>query len=93
MTSIARGELVEEVAALRDQPGGEIIAWGGAGFAQSFSRAGLIDEYVLVIKPVAYGGGLPIFRDLPDAVRLDLIEARIFDGGVVLHRYAPTSRV
>jgi dihydrofolate reductase len=91
-TSIARGELTEEVAALRDQPGGEIIAWGGAGFAQSLSRAGLIDEYVLVIKPVAYGGGLPIFRDLPDALQLDLVEARIFDGGVVLHRYAPTSR-
>jgi dihydrofolate reductase len=91
-TSIARGELSEEIAALRDQPGGEIIAWGGAGFAQSLSRAGLIDEYVLVIKPVAYGAGLPIFRDLTDALQLDLIEARTFDGGVVLHSYTPASR-
>ena len=90
-TSIARGELADEIATLRDQPGGEIIAWGGAEFAQSLSRAGLIDEYVLVIKPVAYGGGLSIFRDLPDALQLDLIEARTFDGGVVLHRYEPAS--
>ena len=44
---------------MRDQPGGEIVAWGGAEFAQSFSRDRLIDEYVLVIKLVAYGGGLP----------------------------------
>jgi hypothetical protein len=46
-------------------------------------------SHVLVIKPVAYGGGLPIFRDLAAALRLDLIEARTFDGGVVLHRYTP----
>lgn len=90
-TSIAGGELGRELAVLRDQPGGEIVAWGGAAFAQSLSRAGLVDEYALVIKPVAYGGGLPIFRDLPAALRLELVEARTFDGGVVLHRYAPTS--
>jgi dihydrofolate reductase len=90
-SSIARGELAAEMARLRDQPGGEIIAWGGAGFAQSLSRAGLIDEFVLVVKPVAYGGGLPIFRDLPEALQLDLVEARTFDGGVVLHRYEPAS--
>ncbi len=90
-TSIARGKLADEIATLRDQPGGEIIAWGGAEFAQSLSRAGLIDEYVLVIKPVAYGGGLSIFRDLPDALQLDLIEVREFDSGVVLHRYEPAS--
>ncbi len=89
-TSIARGELADEIATLRDQPGGETIAWGGAEFTQSLSRAGPIDEYVLVIKPVAYGG-LPIFRDLPDALQLDLIEARKFDSGVVLHRYQPAS--
>lgn len=88
-TSIARGELADEVTALREQPGGEIVAWGGAGFAQSLSRDGLIDEYALVIKPVAYGAGLPIFRDLPEALRLDLVEARTFDAGVVLHRYEP----
>lgn len=91
-TSIARGELAGEIAALRDEPGGEIVAWGGAHFAQSLSRAELVDEYVLVINPVAYGGGLPIFHDLPDALQLDLIEARTFDGGVVLHRYEPASR-
>jgi len=38
-SSVARGDLAEEIAALRAQPGGEIIAWGGAGFAQALSRA------------------------------------------------------
>jgi dihydrofolate reductase len=91
-TSIARGELPDEIDALRRQTGGEIIAWGGAGFAQALSRAGLVDEYVLVIHPVAFGGGLPMFRDLPDALPLDLIEARAFDKGPVLHIYRSARR-
>ena len=57
-SSIARGELADEIATLRRPPGGEIIALGGASFAQSLSRAGLIDEYVLVIHPAAFGSGL-----------------------------------
>lgn len=91
-SSIARGDLEDEIATLRRQPGGEIIAWGGAGFAQSLSRAGLVDEYVLVIHPVAFGGGLPMFRDLPHALRLELLEAQTFDNGTVLHIYGPSKR-
>jgi len=90
-SSIARGDLADEIATLRRQPGGEIIAWGGANFVQSLSRAGLVDEYVLVIQPVAFGNGLPLFGDLPDALRLELIEAKTFDS-TVLHVYEPTGR-
>jgi dihydrofolate reductase len=86
-SSIARGDLADEIATLRRQSGGEIIAWGGASFAQSLSRAGLIDEYVLVIHPVAFGSGLPMFRDLPEAVQLELLEAQTFDTSTVLHVY------
>lgn len=88
-TTIARGDLRDEIQALRRQPGGDIIAWGGASLAQSLSRAGLVDEYVLVIQPVAFGGGLPMFRDLPEALRLELMEARTFEDGTALHVYRP----
>jgi dihydrofolate reductase len=88
-SSIERGDLAEGIANLRGQPGGEIIAWGGASFAQSLSRAGLVDEYALVIHPVAFGGGLPMFRDLPQAMRLELLEAHTFETGTVLHVYKP----
>lgn len=91
-SSIARGDLADEIATLRRQPGGEIIAWGGARLAQSLSRDGLIDEYVLVIQPVAFGSGLPMFRNLPDALQLELLEAQTFDTGTVLHIYEPSGR-
>jgi dihydrofolate reductase len=84
---IARGDLTEEIAALKREPGGDIMAHGGASFVQALSRLGLIDEYRLVIHPVALGKGLPLFKDLDAPLRLDLAEAKAFPGGTAIHVY------
>jgi dihydrofolate reductase len=88
-TRIARGDLTAEIAALKEEPGGEIMAHGGARFVQALSRDGLIDEYRLVILPVALGSGLPLFKDLDRPLRLDLAEAQSFPDGTVIHVYQP----
>jgi len=46
---IARGDLGEEIARLKSEPGKEIMAHGGARFVQALSRQDLIDEYRLVV--------------------------------------------
>ena len=87
---IARGDLAEEITALKSEPGGDIImAHGGAAFVQALSRSGLIDEYRLIILPVALGNGLPLFQDLPRPLRVDLAEAKRFPDGTVIHVYQP----
>jgi dihydrofolate reductase len=87
---IARGDLAEEIAALKsDSGGGIIMAHGGAAFVQALSRLGLIDEYRLVILPVALGNGLPLFKDLANPLRVELAEARSFPDGTVIHVYQP----
>jgi dihydrofolate reductase len=86
---IARGDLSEEIAGLKSEPGGEIMAHGGAAFVQALSRLGLIDEYRLVILPVALGNGLPLFKDLAKPLRVDLAEAKSFPDGTVIHVYRP----
>jgi len=86
---MARGDLAEEIAALKSESGGEIMAHGGAAFVQSLSRLGLIDEYRLVILPVALGNGLPLFKDLAKPLRVDLAEAQSFPDGTVIHVYQP----
>jgi dihydrofolate reductase len=87
---IARGDLAEEIAALkRDSGGGIIMAHGGAAFVQALSKLGLIDEYRLVILPVALGNGLPLFKDLANPLRVELAEARSFPDGTVIHVYQP----
>jgi dihydrofolate reductase len=86
---IAHGGLAAEIAALKSESGGEIIAHGGAAFVQALSRLGLIDEYRLVILPVALGNGLPLFKDLAKPLRVDLAEARSFPDGTVIYVCRP----
>jgi dihydrofolate reductase len=88
---VARGNLDEEISMLRQEPGGDIIAWGGASFVQALSQAGLVDEYRLVINPVALGGGLPLFKDLSAPIRLRLVEATTYATDAVLHIYRPVA--
>lgn len=88
-SSIATGDIADEIAALRKLPGGEIIAWGGAAFAQSLARAGLINEYVIVTQPVVHGGGKPLFRDLPSSQTFKVLAATTYPNGTALHVYEP----
>jgi dihydrofolate reductase len=88
-TRIANGDLAAEIAAIKDEPGPDVMVHGGAGFAAALAARGLIDEYCLVIQPVAVGRGQALFAELPTALRLELIEARSFECGVVVHVYRP----
>ncbi len=91
-TRIARGDLATEIAVLKQEPGPDVIAWGGATFAAALAAQGLIDEYCLAIQPVAVGRGQALFAELPAALHLELIEARSFECGVVVHIYRPPTR-
>ena len=79
-SSIASGDLAQEIATLRKQPGGEIIAWGGAGFAQALVRARLVDEYAIITPPIAYGGGKPLFFELEDAIQFEPVATTTYPG-------------
>ena len=63
-TVLARGDLVDEITRLKDQAGGDIIAYGGASFVSALIPHDLIDEYHLFVNPVALGTGMPIFKAL-----------------------------
>ena len=86
---IANGDLATEIGRLKQEPGKDILAHGGAGFAQSLARLGLIDEYRLVVHPVALGVGLPLFAELPMPLDLKLVGTSIFASGVVAQVYRP----
>jgi dihydrofolate reductase len=81
---VVDGDLAEEVGRLREEPGKAILAHGGAKFAQSLSRANLIDEYRLVVHPVALGDGEPLFTNRLD---LKLVASTPFPAGAVAHVY------
>lgn len=87
--TVARGDLVEEVLLLKEQPGNFILAHGGARFAQSLVASGLIDEYRLGIHPVVLGQGQPLFSGLRSPVDLRLISATPFRSGAMAAVYQP----
>jgi dihydrofolate reductase len=87
--TVASGDLVEEITRLKQQAGSDIVAHGGARFAQSLVRLGLIDEYRLLVHPVALGVGLPLFSGLDRPIDLKLISTSLFSRGVVAHVYHP----
>ena len=84
---VMSGSLAKNVAKLKSEPGNDVIAWGGVGFARSLLREGLVDELDLTIYPVAIGKGLSIFSELPKTMSLELKSAQAFSKGVVAHVY------
>jgi dihydrofolate reductase len=90
-TTIARGDLADEVARLKVEPGGDVITYGGYTLAQALTRQNLVDEYRLVTRPVALGSGEPMFKDLAVGRRLELVEATPYPDGTLISVYRKPS--
>ncbi len=86
---VASGLIGDEIANLKRTDGGPIVAHGGAGFARSLIATGLVDEYQLLVHPVALGKGLPIFTHLEQPAMLRLQNTLPFPRGAVAQVYRP----
>jgi len=83
----------EEIAALKRQPGGDVVLYGSADLFNSLIKYDLIDEYRLMVFPVVLGSGKRLFRDAADMTHLRLVETRTFDSGVTVLTFQPSDRV
>jgi dihydrofolate reductase len=90
-STIVRGDAVEFVRTLKEESDLPLRTLGSVSLCRSLLRAGLVDRYRVVVFPVITGatGQDRIFGGYPD-VRLDLVEARTFDGRSQLLEYIPT---
>ena len=88
-TVLAKGDLADEVNALKLQPGQNIIAFGGVGFASSLVAAALVDEFQFFVNPTAVSDGLSIFNDPRKSLKLKLIQSNSYSCGIVVNKYAP----
>ena len=78
-STIFSGDLAEEVQKLKQQPGKDIVVFGGAEFAAGLVRLGLVDEYRLKLEPVVLGTGKPLFQNIADRMRLKLTLTKSYD--------------
>jgi dihydrofolate reductase len=75
----------DAIAAAREAAGGKDVGLMGGGLATEALKAGLVDELILHQVPILLGAGRPFFRELPDHVRLRLLEAVPAPGVTHLH--------
>ncbi|MCU6481257.1 dihydrofolate reductase family protein [Arthrobacter sp. A2-55] len=88
-TRVARGDLATEIAAIKAEPGPDVIVWGGAGLAGGLAAADLIDEYRLLVQPMVLGRGQALFDRLSESRHLELVGSTPFPSGVVVQVYRP----
>lgn len=75
--------LEEEIPRLKNEPGGDIVVFGGGHLAHSLIRARLVDEYRLTVHPVALGSGISLMHGLPEPQRFDLVSATVYTDGSI----------
>jgi dihydrofolate reductase len=86
---LIQGDLTEQINQLKQKPGGDLMAYGGAGFAAALISRNLIDGYYLFINPAAIGKGKGIFNQLHKTLNLKLIKATSFECGITAMHYQP----
>jgi len=87
---ILRDKVIDEVKRLKKEEGG-YIAIGSPSLISYLTRAGLIDEFNLLIHPFLTSKGPLLFNDLKDTTRLELLDYEVFDSGVISTHYTVKS--
>ena len=80
-TSFVRG--LEEIAALKQQPGKDIYLVGGARTTASLIDAGLVDELRLIVYPLIAGEGKALFATTEHRRGLELRQVQQLPNGRV----------
>ena len=90
--TLIKGDIAGGVAALKEQPGKDILVFGSADLVNTLAQHDLIDEYRLMVFPVVVGKGKRLFREGLDTKAMRLVDTTIFDSGTVVLTYRPAER-
>jgi dihydrofolate reductase len=91
-TTVIRGDPIAEIRRLKDQPGQDIVQYGVGRLTYALMEHGLLDELRLWVHPFILGRGTVqdlLFRECGE-VRLELVDARPLESGVVILKYRLT---
>jgi dihydrofolate reductase len=88
-STLIKGNVAEEIAKLKQQPGKDIGITGSATLVQSLLQDDLLDELGLLVHPIVVGSGKRLFEDGGDQKALKLVDSRVFSTGVVYLTYQP----
>ena len=87
--TVIDGDVAAFVADLKQQPGANIVKYGNGPLDVTLMEHGLIDEFHLLVTPVAVGRGQHLFESIDTAPALKLADVTRFGNGVVVLVYTP----
>ena len=90
-STLLGGDLAESVAALKREPGNDLLVIGSTELVAALLEHDLVDELRLMIDPVILGGGKRFFRDDGVCRRLALLTSETTSTGAILVTYARSS--
>ena len=91
-STVLKGNVVDEVAKLREEQDGDIVVHGSAQLVQTLLEQDLVDEIRLMVFPVVLGSGKRLFGETTDKKPLRLIDSKTVGDGVTILIYAPAGR-
>jgi dihydrofolate reductase len=86
--TLIKGDVVEEIAKLKQQPGTSLLQYGVGELTQTMLAAGLVDELRLLVYPFGFGEGPRILEHM-GVNTLKLLDTKTFSSGVVGLYYQP----
>ncbi|GLZ33737.1 pyrimidine reductase [Lentzea sp. NBRC 105346] len=86
---LLKGDPVEEVRKVREQPGNDLLLNGSAQLFNTLRQANLIDVYRIMLFPVVLGEGRKLFADGFGKQPLKPVEQRNYDSGLTIIDYEP----
>jgi dihydrofolate reductase len=90
-STVLGGDVVEEVAKLRQTPGGDILVAGSLQLVQTLIEHDLVDELRLMVFPVVLGKGRRLFGETSDKKRLRLTDSKTVGEGIAVLIYEPVA--
>ena len=86
-TKIISDNLSGRINEIKQQPGEDILLFGSPTATHSLIQLNLIDGYWLFVNPIILGRGIPLFVDIKDKIKLNLLTTRQFTCGVTELNY------
>lgn len=86
-TKVVKGDLAAEVRKMKEAKGDDMVILGSGSIVSQLTKAGLIDEYQLVVIPVVLGKGRTMFEGVSEKVPLRQTKSKSFDNGNVFLSY------
>ena len=86
-TRLVKENVFEEISKLKEQPGKDIAILGSSELTVSLTNLGLVDEFRIMVNPVALGYGKSLFQGLGNKLNLKFIKSKTFGSGNILLYY------